>query len=566
MAIKQQKANTSQATAPDVFLDLPEAPVLFEKPEQQKQQKIFEGFYFELRQSLQRLKPSVTETVAVEPPPAPIISPVIQQVISQAQTVVPVDMSVLELGVQRKVFIGLRTDGRAGTGKLSDPYDGSTVDKFDALMKDATRIPEFSEIHLLPGVFSTRGYELSRVAVSWRLRKGCKLRGCGMERTTLKLVDATVANGMYSVVKGWDFDGSYWDYSEVSDLTIDCDYANQPANIPTPSNGTQAVQLDSSRCRISRVRAINFGGAATVGEVFLISIGIPVTSSGAIYDLVIEDCIAERPVYIGNNGSTLISFLYGETADGLMADTVNNVIRNCVCDGTYTDGFIPYGSSHAGYPAGRHYINGLTIGAGYDSLIENNEVRNCGVGCYADTWSQKYLTIRGNRFHNIQVGPYAAMGNVSPFTGLKFKIQRLIVEGNEIALRPTVGLLAPFHPSGIKFMDALDSADYVFRELIIRGNKIQLVDANMNVANYQEFGIHVTNTEQALIEDNVIRLPNVDFGGPSPKASILTKKVLRLNARNNRRPEDNSIIVPWSGSEFVADEVYEQEKAYFLRR
>src|SRR5205085_6321460 len=34
-----------------------------------------------------------------------------------------------------RIFIALRSDGRAGTGTASDPYDGSNEDKFDAILR-----------------------------------------------------------------------------------------------------------------------------------------------------------------------------------------------------------------------------------------------------------------------------------------------------------------------------------------------------------------------------------------------------------------------------------------------
>src|SRR5438445_1951431 len=95
-----------------------------------------------------------------------------------------------------EVWIAARTDGVGGSGSASDPYDGSTADRFDAIM--STKIPENMKINLGPGVFETRG---GRSGYSgWRPKNGWKIVGSGMGLTTLKLVDASVRDGYYAAI------------------------------------------------------------------------------------------------------------------------------------------------------------------------------------------------------------------------------------------------------------------------------------------------------------------------------------------------------------------------------
>lgn len=56
--------------------------------------------------------------------------------------------------VRTNIWIAVRTDGRAGSGTLNDPYDGSTATKFDAVMSS---LSQYTRVHLGPGTFQTTG-------------------------------------------------------------------------------------------------------------------------------------------------------------------------------------------------------------------------------------------------------------------------------------------------------------------------------------------------------------------------------------------------------------------------
>ena len=59
------------------------------------------------------------------------------------------------------VWVAARTDGIAGSGTLSDPYNGSTPAVFDELMNDfAAQVTETTgvRVNLGPGLFQTAGY------------------------------------------------------------------------------------------------------------------------------------------------------------------------------------------------------------------------------------------------------------------------------------------------------------------------------------------------------------------------------------------------------------------------
>ena len=116
-----------------------------------------------------------------------------------------------------QVWVALRSDRAMGSGTVTDPFDGSTVEKFDAVMAG---IDPGCEIHLQPGTYTTRGIHV---------KEGWRLRGAGKFATAIRLVSgvATTTSAQAFVVSHFDFEG-FLGYFEMSDLTIDCNRTSQP--------------------------------------------------------------------------------------------------------------------------------------------------------------------------------------------------------------------------------------------------------------------------------------------------------------------------------------------------
>ena len=96
--------------------------------------------------------------------------------------------SLLFEPVRFSVWVAARTDGLAGAGTLSDPYDGSTVAKFDTLLNS------FSSntcVHLGPGEFQTAGYYDGISGTYWQAKPGMRIVGSGIDVTTIKVVNST---------------------------------------------------------------------------------------------------------------------------------------------------------------------------------------------------------------------------------------------------------------------------------------------------------------------------------------------------------------------------------------
>jgi hypothetical protein len=98
-------------------------------------------------------------------------------------------------------------------GTRANPFDGSTAEKFDALMRS---FPPFTTINLLEGTFQTTGSASYNETNGWWMKSGWKVRGHG----------ATVRQVFFPPVSGakhGTFEMSMYDIGgcEIADLTID---------------------------------------------------------------------------------------------------------------------------------------------------------------------------------------------------------------------------------------------------------------------------------------------------------------------------------------------------------
>lgn len=190
------------------------------------------------------------------------------------------------------------------------------IHRFDEVLRTntdgSTIIPSNSIVHLGPGTFQTRGHcsayssdpgNLARLFVGWSLKDRQRIVGSGIEVTKLQIVHAADAVTLMRAV------GSFEDisYSEVRDLTIDCNMGGQPVPAKTvfAPFACGAVQLYGSYNRLHRIRAINFGTQA-LPECFVLFLKDRSTNLNSGVHNVISDCIVESPSENNTHESTLI--------------------------------------------------------------------------------------------------------------------------------------------------------------------------------------------------------------------------------------------------------------------
>ncbi len=236
------------------------------------------------------------------------------------------------------------------------PFDGSTAEKFDALMRG---FPEHSTINLLEGTFETTGSASYNAVFGWWTKTGWKVKGRGVERTTVRQITYpfSAVNSKHGTFEMLHTSGG----GLVSDLTID---ENWPS-LGVPSNTcTFAVSLRGDNCTIRNVRAINgHGDVSSLLESFSINIvsrykegiGWENNTNGLI-----ESCFVSN--YAGNYGIA-ISIMPG----------VRGKVKNCVVS---------------------NFIGTAPFGMVSDVVYEGNLSVNCFNGYYTDTGTATNIIIR----------------------------------------------------------------------------------------------------------------------------------------------------------------------------
>ncbi|MGI8820703.1 MAG: right-handed parallel beta-helix repeat-containing protein [Chthoniobacterales bacterium] len=265
-------------------------------------------------------------------------------------------LGLAQLAPGAEVWIAHKLDGRPGTGAKTDPLDGSTQQKFDAVM---AQIPEGSRIHLGPGLFPTRGVQL---------KDGWHITGAGKLRTTIRLVEGMVTQdaGAAYVLFNHDWEGFY-DRIEIADLTVDCNRANQPAFVQGKRGNLIALTTACRHTRISRVRAL--GTWANPGEGFPFS----VISAGRSATNRVEIDSCENLDSVGS--------LTAIAAFDQSGGRISGFIRNCLVTGN---------------------PNGVGFGAGgwRNFAVVGNTTRGMGAGIVIDTHDYENVRIVRNRFYD----------------------------------------------------------------------------------------------------------------------------------------------------------------------
>lgn len=291
-------------------------------------------------------------------------------------------------------------------------------------------IPEYSTIHLMPGIFHLReGYEggtLYRVPVT--MKNGWKIRGAGIDVTILRLMDnypAPISTFKLDLISGVNLPGAgVQQYplhdAEVSDFTLDC-------NLQASIHCVDGVVFYGSDNKISRLRGINWGTLEQPKECFVFFNLAHESPAERYGNGVIEDCVVEKPAAIGmpTYATTAIACgcVFGQKPGGGIVPDLSSggwVIRGCIVRNVTA-------GPAANLPS---HINALT---GADCDIHDNRVENLisagGVAnaVYGDTWDTKNTIIRNNRFLNVQNG-------INYVYGIAYRQTNITVQNNFITL------------------------------------------------------------------------------------------------------------------------------------
>jgi hypothetical protein len=191
----------------------------------------------------------------------------------------------------QQITIAARTDGLPGTGTAADPFDGSTAEKFDAILRGYAKANTTNLEVILSGslfltggcgTYGTWGGPVNRASTGgWGYCDNWYIHGLGENITTLRAVDSGIPNT--HVIAAW-IDKTKFDNGSdpgsvikqgglhVSDLTIDCNLQAQTSGTFGMGCNAEAIVGTGSRIKIENVHLINWGSTIVGAECFVIFI------------------------------------------------------------------------------------------------------------------------------------------------------------------------------------------------------------------------------------------------------------------------------------------------------
>ncbi len=390
----------------------------------------------------------------------------------------------------REAWVAVRTDGQAGSGTESDPYDGSTMAKFDAIMGNNSQTPPYTVIHLGPGTFRTS------VTKPWSIRSGWVIAGAGIYDTTVQL--AGNVSGMHYGISCLTSDPNLaTDNVVIRDLTCDGNWAELSVTADTGAEGeknikTGATAIWGSNNLIERLRSINtYGSSANLQEQFAIFLCGPRSADGT--NNVIQFCRAELPQGNYGNPFALAGWVWGN-----QHLITNSKVASCTAVGV-NDGLA------RGFTSG-----GVNLANVKDCQIDGNTFTDCYGAAYIDTGSVDGLSVTNNTvvrgWQGVGLASTTLPKQNITISGNNFSIQNRIVGGG------SYGIVAGYGAT---------------TNLTISNNTITFDNSGGGLSQF--WGITVSLLTNATISNNTV--------GPS----INTVSGTGITLINNRHPDGTSV-------------------------
>lgn len=392
--------------------------------------------------------------------------------------------------VRREIWVAVRTDGLPGIGTQTDPYDGSTMVKFDAIMSDYNKTPPYTAIKLGPGLFRTAGTR------TWHVRPGWVIDGAGMYLTTVQ------QGGNVSTIPGvacFQSDPNIAaDYVTISDLTVDCNWPELSTTAPVGAGGEKnflaaAIMIWGSNNLIDRVRSINsYGSAANHREHSAILLVGPRSADGT--NDIIQFCRAEQPW--GNYGNP-----FG--LSGWINSAPTHLITNSKVVSSYAGGV------NDGLPNG-FTSGGVNLCNVKDCQIDGNTFVDCYAASYQDTGSCDGLRVTNNTV----IRGWEGVGLASP----TLPSQNIKITGNNFSIQNRV-------PGGGSY-GIVVAYGVTITNLTIDTNTITFDTSGRGMQQF--YGVEASFLTTATISNNII--------GVGPHGTFNDVSGLGLTMFNNRTP------------------------------
>jgi hypothetical protein len=405
--------------------------------------------------------PTPTATPLPTPTPSPSATPTPSVSPTASPSSTPVPTATPASSPTQHIWIAVRTDGLPGSGTQTDPFDGSTPQKFDAVMFNYYWTYNLG-VHL-----SGSGPFRTYVNHQWAARPGWVISGDGMYATTLQMT-GNIA-GMHNPLTCISSDPNIaTDNVTIRDLTIDCNWDELSTTADTGTGGeknakTEAIMLWGSNNLIDHVRSINsYGSWANRGEQFAIALGAPYNSDGT--NNVIQFCRAEQPH--GNYGNP---FSLTGWAPYVIA---NSKVLSCTGVGVNS-------GTHAGFTSG-----GVNFGGVKNCVIDSNTFIDCYGVAYSDTGSCDGLQIT----NNVVTRGWNAVGLGSP----TLPKQNITISGNSFSIQNR----------NLGANGGITIAEVPVTNLTISNNSILTDTSGLGWLSF--WGVTAQSVNNATITDNIV--------------------------------------------------------------
>jgi hypothetical protein len=322
--------------------------------------------------------------------------------------------------VQGQVYIAIRTDGLPGIGTQTDPYNGSTPAKFDALMNSFQYTPNLG-IHLVgPGPFRTYAGH------TWFVHSGWVISGDGMNSTTIQMVGS--AAGLHYDVDVFKSDAKLsTDNVTIRNLTIDCNWAELSKTASTGPGGEKSIKtggvlLWGSNNLIDHVRCINSYGSFEVGmeesTIWLAASRFADSTNNAIQYCRVESPQGTHmsPFGLTGGNSTLSYLMTNSKVIGCTAVGVNNGLGS-----TFSNHVV-------GFDTG-----GVNMANVKNVTIDGNTFIDCQSAAYIDIGSCDGLTVTNNTvirgWDGVGIGNSGSLRRNILIRGNNMNIQNRVING-----------------------------------------------------------------------------------------------------------------------------------------
>jgi hypothetical protein len=337
-----------------------------------------------------------------------------------------------------RIFIGLSSSGAHSGTSFDDPLDGSTAEKFDAILSSISSgqrpalgsqsdiAPQNLIVCLTNGTFRTNGqydWDISQghtggSTLGFTVEKGWKIHGRGVHHTVLQLVsylpdqfvdrNGAPFNGGRNVVIGTH--SGLASGVELSDLTVDANHdgLTRPGGVPLNLEGVVLRSLQGGHW-VHNVNVVGASGDVGLFNILLETFAVriwghtnppdPQQSTGSL----VEHVTISKPGSAMSAGS-----LPGGAMDGIAVNNAIAEVRNNVVDG--------YEVAYGGWDMG-------------PVSFHDNVAINVQYGFNSDSFANTGVTLANNQF--IEPSSYGiVIGGSSPsvtFSGWN-------VTGNSIEL------------------------------------------------------------------------------------------------------------------------------------